>query len=92
MDGLPEVNERWSLSRNHSRVSVGYLAMPDAVHWEANKVPGSLDCLQGAYRQVAVREKSTTAPLRLLVVELDTTSLQIPDRILTSRGARENSV
>jgi len=62
--------------------------MPDAVPWGTSKVQGSLDCLQGAYRQVAVREKSTTAPLRMLVVELDTTSLQIPDRILISHSTR----
>lgn len=71
MDGLLEVNEMQSLSRSHSRVSVGYLGRPDAVHGGTNELQGSGPCLSGAYRRVVVRKRPSTIALRMLVAELE---------------------
>lgn len=40
MDGSIEVNEMWCLPRNYSRIYIGRLSMPDAVHWGVNDVQG----------------------------------------------------
>ena len=37
MDGSPEMNEKWSSLRNHSRV---YMCLPSAVSWGVDEVSG----------------------------------------------------